>query len=227
MNRTVKFAAIGAAVCILSASLFSCGGGVDKGECYELIKASSEAAAALEAGEILIYESVTADVDIEDCYTGGTTETYIRFTGGEALDFELSSSKAVSIDSPATTYELIKSGDTVFELYDGVGKMLENPELPDIFENFRVNFTAEDIKKVEVETGLKGVKAYKLTMTKAYINSFDSKTESAQTDCNGITYTYYLDPHGELEKVVCETLVSVKAGDKTQTVIKVTDSAIA
>ncbi len=227
MNRTVKFAAVGAAACILSASLFSCGGGADKGECYELIKSSSEVATALEVGEILIYESVTADVDIEEYYAGGTSETYIRFTGGENLDFELSTSTAVDADSPASTYELIKSGDTVFELYDGVGNVVENPELPDIFANFRVNFTSDDIKKVEVETGLKGVKAYKLTMTKAYINGFDSKTEDAHTDCTGITYTYYLDTHGELEKVVCETKISVTAGDKTQTVVKVTDSAIA
>lgn len=223
MNRIFKIAALGAAVCVLSASLFSCGGDAQNDEYFAAVKNGSELATALDAGEILVHESITASEDIEGGYANGTSETHIRFTGE---NFELKSTLS-SGENDSSTYELIKDGDTVIELKNGEGELVTDVELPDVFATFRVDFTAEDIEDVAVETELKGVKSYKLRMTKSYVNGFDSDTEGVVTDCTDVVYTYYITPRGELEKVVSEKSLTVTVGDKAQSVVKVVDSAIA
>ena len=227
MNRTVKIAALVTALCLVSASLFGCNGNAEKAEYFELIKTSSEAAVALESGEILVHESITADVEIEGVNNSGNSETFIYFTNGEVPDFELRATTSIGVDGAAKQYELIKDGDTVLELVDGVGDFVSEKELPDIFANFRVDFELNDIKTVVVESELKGVKVYKLSMTKAYADEFDSEVDGVNTDCTDIAYSYYIDSRGTLQKVVCETASTVTVGGQSQSLVSVVDSAIA
>ncbi len=226
MNRIVKLAVLSTAVCALSGMLFACGNDAEINQYYEIVKLGSESAVALDVSEILVHESVTADKDIEGCYLNGTSETYIHFIGDDASDFELNSISSFG-EGDAVTYELIKNDDMILELYNGSGNLVDDAVIPDFFENFRLGFTAQDIKRIDVGVELKGVKSYKFTMSKAYINSFDSEADGVATDCTDVSYTYYIDPYGVLEKVVSETALTVTYGDKTQNVVRVIDSAIA
>lgn len=195
-------------------------------EYYDVVKASSEWAVSLESGEILVHESVTVDENIEGGYVNRSSETYVRFSGENASDFELKSTSSVD-GAESVTYELIKDGDRILALENGEGDFVDGAEVPDIFENLRVEFEATNIKDASVEIGLKGVKSYKLTMNKEYTDSFDSETDGVLYDCTGLIYTYYVNPHGELEKAVYETTASITCGDMVQNVVTVVDATVA
>ena len=227
MKRIQKTAVFATALCLAVSILASCGSKVDVAEYYELIKTSCNSALAIESGEILVYESITADSDMENGYATGSVETYVRFEGNETPDFELSSTKITASTGDYEFYELIKDGDTVIELIDGEGKFAENVQLPDIFENFRVEFTAQDVKSIEIEQREKGVKCYKLIMKSAYIDSFDTETAEVSSDCTALTYSFCIDSLKRLEKVVCEMTLTVSANGQTQKVVRVIDSEIA
>lgn len=227
MKRTLKTAVLGTALCLSACLLFSCGGSAQTAEYYEAVKTACESALTKESGEILIYESITADTDIENGYKNGSRETYIRFDGTEAPDFEMSVTDTFAGEDEPALYELIKDGDMILELVDGQGSIVTDVELPDIFENFRVDFEADDIKNAEVELRDKGIKCYKLTMKPSFVDSFDGETDGASSDYTAVTYSFYIDSVKRLEKVVCEMAVTVTVGDQTQQVVRVIDSEIA
>lgn len=218
-----KITFLGAVLCLAVTLLFSCTASSEAAEYYDIIKASCESALSKESGEILIYESITADTDLENGYKSGSTETYIYFSGSESPDFEMT----VTDSSENGTYQLFKDGETVIELFDGEGSIVTDKELPDLFENFRVEFTADDIKKAETEQREKGVKCYKLTMKPSFVDRFDGEADGVSSDYTAITYSFYIDSVKRLEKIVCEMTVTVTADGQTQQVVRVIDSEIA
>ena len=222
MKRTKKITFLGTALCLAVTLLFSCTAGSEAAEYYDIIKASCESALSKEIGEILIYESITTDTDLENGYKSGSSETYIYYSGSESPDFEMT----VTDSGESATYQLFKNGETVIELVDNEGSVVTDKELPDLFENFRVNFTAEDIKKAEAEQHEKGVKCYKLTMKTSFVDSFDSEADGVSSDYTAVTYSFYIDSLKRLEKIVCEMTATVTADGQTQQVVRVIDSQI-
>lgn len=227
MNKTVRIASFGAAVCLAAASLFACGNKTLITDTYTIIKESTDKALSIESGEILIYEISTADKNIEGHSLNGSTETYIRFTGTEDPDFDLTATIDDTLIGETTTYELVKDGETVIELVDGNGSFAPDADIPDIFETFRLDFTVSDIKNVEVTPTEKGIQLYKLTMSKDYANKFDTEADGVATDCTDVVLAYYIDAVKNLQKLVCEYTLTVTVDGTAVNVVKAVDAQIA
>lgn len=227
MKKTVKIASLGMAVCLAAASLFACGDKTQITDTYAIIKESTDKALGIESGEILIYEMNTASEDFEGYVLNTSTETYIRFNGTEAPDFDLNATSVVTATGESTTYELIKDGENVLELTNGEGSFVEDAVLPDIFETFRLDFDEGDIKSVEIVRMEKGVQLYELTMTSKYADKFDTEADGASTDCTGVVLAYYIDSVKNLQKLVCEYTSTVTVDGVSKQVVKAVDAQIA
>ncbi len=227
MNKNVRIAALGAAVCLVASSFFACGSKALITDTYTIIKDSTDKALSIESGEILIYEMNTAEKDIEGHPLNVSTETYIRFTGTENPDFDLNATTDVTATGECTTYELVKDGDTVLELIDGSGSFAPDAEIPDIFEMFRLDFSEEDIKSVELTPTEKGIQLYKLTMSKQYADKFDTEADGVTTDCTEVVLAYYIDAVKNLQKLVCEYTSTVTVDGTSVQVVKAVDAQIA
>ncbi len=227
MSKTVRIAALGASLLLAASALFSCGNNGQIADSYEIIKESTDKALAIESGEILVYEMNTAAKDIEGYSLNSSSETYIRYTGTESPDFDLNATKTDIASGETEAYELIKDGDSVLELFNGQGEFVEDAEIPDIFELFRVEFGTSDIKSVEVVRMEKGVQLYSLTMSEKYANKFDTEADGVVTDCTGVVLSYYINSVKELQKVVCEYTSTVTVNGESAEVVKAIDAQIA
>ena len=227
MSKTVRIAALGATVLLAVSAFLACGGNAQITDSYKIIKESTEKALENESGEILVYEMNTAAKDIEGYSLNTSSETYIRYTGTESPDFDLNATRTDIASGETEAYELIKDGDNVLELLNGQGEFVEDAELPDIFELFRVEYDTSDIKSVEIKYMEKGVQLYALTMSGKYADKFDTEADGVVTDCTGVVLSYYINSVKELQKVVCEYTSTVTVNGESAEVVKAIDAQIA
>ncbi len=227
MKKNVRIAALGISLLLAASAAFACGDNGQTAEAYTIIKESTDKALSIESGEILIYEMNTADKDFEGYALNKSSETYIRFTGTEDPDFNLSATITAVDAGQADTYELIKDGENVLELTNGEGAFIEDAVLPDIFELFRLEYDVKDIKSVEVVWLEKGIQLYSLTMNSQYANKFDITEDDMTTDCTDVVLSYYINSVKELQKVVCEYTSTVTVNGESVKVVKAIDAQIA
>ncbi len=223
MNRFLRGASFAAALIISASTLFGCG--KDFSEELTLINQLSDTVMSVEAGEILINETVTLEKDITGVEESRAIETYVRFSNGpESPDFELEKNEWITATGENTVYTFVKSGETMFELFDGVGGYAE--EAPDIYETLRIDFDAEDITDLEVSNAEKGNDCYKLTMTGDYANKFDKESDGVKFDCTNVVICYYIDSLGNFTKRTCEITTALTADGETQTMTQFIEAKI-
>ncbi len=229
MNKFCRIAALGVAVFLSASMFFGCRDEKDIAEKFAFISESCDKALALESGEILIYDSVKLNKDVEGAAQNGTTETYIVFENGpKSPDFGLEKNVMLDASDKASKYELVKTPETVIEFVDGVGKELpKDTEMPDIFEIFRVSFEASDIEDVTVTLLDKGIRSYTLTMSDEYADKYDFNEGDASSDCTGVVICYYINSVKELSNVTFEITSELTASGETQTVTRFIDAKIA
>ena len=129
MNKFLRGACFAAALVVSTSMLFSCK--EDYSEELAKITETTDKALGLEKGEILVNETFTLEKDIADVAENGTIETFVRFSNGpESPDFELEKTEYMINAGSNPVYTFVKSGETMFELFDGVGEYAE--DAPDI-----------------------------------------------------------------------------------------------
>ena len=229
MNKFCRIAALGVAVLLSASMLFGCRDEKDIADKFAIINESCDRALSLESGEILIYDTVKLDKDVEGVAQNGTTETYIVFENApEDPHFGLERTEILDARDTASKYELIKNDKAVIEFIDGVGKELAiDTEMPDIFEIFRINFDVSDIEDVTVTLLDKGIRAYALTMSDEYANKYDFNEEGISSDCTDVVICYYISSVKDFGNVTFEITSKLTADGETQTVTRFIDAKIA
>ncbi len=226
MNRFIKGAALGLALVLSSAAFFGCQSKADISEEFEFVTGVSDKALSINEGEILVNETVTAEKDIEGVVQSKDIETYITFSNGpEAPDFELQRTEVLAASSDVISeYTFVKSGETMLELFDGVGDYAT--EAPDIYESFAIDFGTDEISELEVTGAEKGNDCYMMTMTSEYADKLDAESDGAKFDCTSVVICYYIDSLDRLTKRTCEITYTLTADGESQTVTRFIDSKI-
>ena len=225
MNRYIKGAALGLAF-ILSSTIFcGCQNETNIADKLAIVTEISDKALSISEGEILIKETVTAEKDIEGVAQSMDIETYVRFTSGpEAPDFELERSQLITSTGDCSEYNFVKSGETLLELFDGVGDYAD--EAPDIYETFNIDFGVDEISEFEVIDAEKGNDCYKMTMTPEYADKYDTESDGAKFDCTSVVICYYIDSVDRFTKRTCEITFTLTVDGESQTVTRFIESKI-
>jgi len=96
---------------------------------------------------------------------------------------------------------------------------------PDIFDRFRITFTAADVEKIDVISA-ESVTLYAVTMTDAYADSYDVSADGATYDCTRMVYNYYFDAKGNMTQVISEQKATLTdAAGTAQEVTKFSDAS--
>ena len=232
MNRFLRGASLAAALIVSTSMFFACGnnpnGKINKKDFEEkltFINEVSDKALNIEKGEILVNETVTLENDIESVAKNRTIETYVRFSNGpEMPDFELEKTTCLKGSEDVERYTFVKSGETMFELFNGVGEYAE--EAPDIYEALRIDFDVDSIKNIEVLDAEKGNDCYKLTMVNEYANKFDKDSDGVKFDCTEVIISYYVDSLGHFTKRTCEITTTLIANGESQSMTQFIEAKI-
>ena len=225
MNRFLKIVSLGMALFIGATLLVGCRDEKDITQKIELVFEASDKAISDENGEILIYKTVKLDKDIEGVLVNTSEDTFVQFRNNiDEPDFELTRDYSESGAEKSTQYQFVKEGDVMIELFDGRGDYAE--VAPDIFEEFKLTFTAADVDYIEVTAKEKGFKEYKFYMTEAYINTFDSEADGLTKDCTDIAYGYYVNNYKNLSNVLREYVYTVTYNGEAQQLIEFVDAKI-
>ncbi|MBQ8249710.1 MAG: hypothetical protein IJY93_07530 [Clostridia bacterium] len=226
MNRFAKCAALGLALVLSSTAIFGCQSKAEVSEKLEYVTGISNKALNISEGEILVNEKVTVEKVIEGIAQNKDIETYIVFTNGpEAPDFELQKNETLADTGEYSVYTFVKSGETMIELFDGVGDVAV--EAPDIYEALRVDFSADEISKLEVTKAEKLNDCYKMTMVSEYADKYDTETDGVTYDCTSLVICYYIDSVERLTKRTCEITYTLTVNGESQTVTRFIESKIA
>ncbi|MBQ8509238.1 MAG: hypothetical protein IJ493_04950 [Clostridia bacterium] len=218
-----KIAALTAALCLASSLLCGCRSEKQLTEDFEVPKQGCENAIALESGEIMIYASVKAEKDVPVYATNSSTETYIKFVQGEALEYDLTANTTITSTGETSTFEATQEMGELVQLQDGV---VISAEEPDIFEGFRINYTTADIESIEVVSTGDGLTLYAVTMTGAYADTFDLEADGVKSDCTKVLYNYYVDASGVTRTVLSEFTRTVTSDGESQSVTEFTQTKI-
>ena len=225
MNRLIKGAALGLALVLSSTAFFGCQSKADISEKFEFVTGVSDKALSVTEGEILVNETVTAQKDIEGIVQSKDIETYITFSNGpEAPDFELQRTEVLASSGDRSEYTFVKSGETMLELFDGVGDYAT--EAPDIYESFAIDFGTDEISELEVTDAEKGNDCYMMTMTSEYADKLDTESDGTKLDCTSVIICYYIDSLERLTKRTCEITYTLTLDGESQTVSRFIDSKI-
>lgn len=225
MNRFLKMLSL-ALVLLIGVALFAgCRNEKDISEKLDLIFEACDKAIGDESGEILIHKTVKLNTDIEDILESSTEETFVQFrnNSGEP-DFNLTRDYSATNSDSVSNYEFAKEGEVMIELFDGSGDYAT--EAPDIFEEFRVKFTASDVESIEITTQEKGFKEYKLYMKSSYANGFDSEADGLTKDCISVAYCYYVDNYKNLSNILREYVYTVTYEGESQELVEFIDAKI-
>ena len=225
MNRFFRIVSLGAALCVGAALLVGCRDEKDISEKLELISEGCSKAISDESGEILVYKTVRFQNDVEGVLDSSIEETYVRFANNAgAPDFELTRDTTMSVSGDVSSYQFLKEGETMIELFNGSGGYAT--EAPDIFEEFYVDFEAADIESVKVTVKEKGFKEYRLMMTSSYANSFDTESDGLTKDCTSVIYCYYIDNYTNLSNILREFVYTVTYDGEAQRLVEFIDAKI-
>lgn len=225
MNRLYRIAALGAALALASTVLVGCRNEKDISEKLSIISESCEKTVTQESGEILIYKTLKVDTDIEGVAENSSEETYIKYANNTGdPDFTINRTSTVNASEQSSSYEFVKEGDILIELYDGVGNFAQTA--PDIFEGIRLDFDVSDIESIEVTSLSKGVKEYNILMTDEYADTFDSESDGTVIDCTKVVYCYYIDSMLELSNILRETTSTLTHNGESQTMVEFIDAKI-
>ncbi len=225
MNRFLKTVSLIMALLIGTVLFVGCRNEKEIAEKLELVFEASEKAITDESGEILIYKTVKLDKDIADVLVNTSEDTFVQFRNNiDEPDFDLTRDYSESGAEKSTQYKFSKEGDLMVETFDGMGAYAE--VAPDIFEEFRLTFTAQDVDYIEITTKEKGFKEYKFYMGKSYVNTFDSEADDLKKDCTDIVYGYYVDNYKNLSNVLREYVYTVTYNGESQTLIEFIDAKI-
>ena len=224
MNKFLRGACFAAALVISASTLFGCK--KDISEELSIITEVSDEALGITEGEILVNETIKVEKAIEGVVQNGNIETYVVFSNGpENPDFELQRNEYAGDSEIAPVYTFVKSGEIMFELFDGVGEEVDTA--PDIYEALRIDFDADDIKSLESSIAEKGNTCYTLTMIGDYADKYDSSADGADFDCTEVVICYYINSLGKLTKRTCEITSTLTVNGEAQTVTRFIESKIA
>ena len=225
MNRFLKMLSLALALLVGAMLLASCRNEKDISEKLDLIFEACDKAIGDESGELLIHKTVKLDADIEDVLESSTEETFVQFRNNSGdPDFNLTRDYSSKNSANVSNYEFAKEGDVMIELFDGSGNYVT--EAPDIFEEFKVKFTASDVDEMVVTPKEKGFKEYKFYMKAAYANGFDTESDGLKKDCVGVAYCYYVDNYKNLSNILREYVYTVTYGEESQKLTEFIDAKI-
>lgn len=225
MNRFLKTVSLIMALLIGAVLFVGCRNEKEIAEKLALVFEAFDKATTEESGEILIYKTVKLEKDIPGVLVNTSEDTFVQFRNNiDAPDFDLTRDYSESGAEKSVQYKFSKEGELMVELVDGMGVYAE--VAPDIFEEFKLSFTAADVDYIEITTKEKGFKEYKFYMTEAYINTFDSEADGLTKDCTDIAYGYYVDNYKNLSNVLREYVYTVTYNGEAQQLIEFVDAKI-
>lgn len=225
MNRFLKILSLVTALLVCASLFVGCRNEKDISEKLELIFEACDKAISDESGEILIYRNVLVQTDIKDLLAGITEETYVQFRNNTGdPDFNLTRNTVRSDSDEAVEYEFAKEGEVMIELVNGSGDYAT--EAPDIFEEFKLTFTADDVDTIEVTVREKGFKEYLFYMKQSYADSFDSEADGLKKDCVSVTYCYYVDNYKNLSNILREYIYTATYEGESQKLVEFIDAKI-
>ncbi len=224
MNKILKTASLSLCLILILSVFSSCRNEKEITKYYDLIKTSCELSIPEEDGEVMVVDSVTPEADVEGVVVGQSSEIYVKFfAAADGYNFDYSKSTEVVSTGERTFYDLMKNDEAMLEVINGQGSIVEDVEIPDFFKWFKIDFSVDDIKNIEVETQLKGVKAYKVEMNSNYADKFDTDI----SECNSVCFTYSIDPSGSLTNVRWDIKSTLTTDAGEQTVLYTADAKIA
>ena len=221
MKTTLRIAAAVAALAMTAAMTAGCRNEKQISESLAAAVAGSELLLAKESGEIMIWESVKLDRDVEGHAVNSVTESYVKYVGnGDTLEYDLGATVTRVVGGEKTTYDACQENGAFSQFLDYAPIPESEMARPDIFDRFRIDFTSADVEKVEKASADKGVTFYSMTMTKAYADSFDTAADGVKYDCERVVYNFYIDAAGVLTQVLGEQTAKLTDPEGTQTVVK-------
>jgi len=226
MKSTLRIAAAVAALAMTAAMTAGCRNEKQIEESLAAALAGSELLLTQESGEIMIYESVKLDRDVEGHAVNSVTESYTKFAvTGDELEYDLGATVTRVVGGAITSYDACYENGK-FEQFLNLEPIPESEMArPDIFDRFRIGFTAADVEKVEAAELEGGVTFYAMTMKNAYADSFDTETDGVKYDCKRVVYNFYLNADGILGQVLGEQKATLTdAEGKSQDVVKFTQA---
>ena len=226
MKTTLRIAAAVAALAMTAAMTAGCRNEKQITENLAAALAGSELLLAQESGEIMIYESVKLDRDVEGHAVNSVTESYVKFVVADGeLEYDLGATVTRVVGGAVTTYDATCENGKFSQFLNLAPVPESEMARPDLFDRFRITFTAADVEKVETADAGGGVTFYSMTMTDAYADSFDTETDGVKYDCERVVYNYYLDAAGILRQVLGEqTATLTDTAGESQEVVKFTQA---
>ncbi len=221
MNRITKIAALTTALCLAATMTVGCRNEKQISNDLAVAIGGSELLLALESGEIMLYESVKLDTDVEGHAVNSVTESYVKYAmNGDALEYDLGATVTRVVGGAITSYDARFENGTFTQTLNHKPVSTDEMPEPDLFERFRIDFTAADVENIDTAQ-VQGATLYIVTMGADYVDGFDTETDGVKYDCTEMVYNYYVDGAGVLRQVLSEQTATLTTTDgNSQQVVK-------
>ncbi len=221
MKKTIRIAAFAAALLSLAVMSAGCRNEKQISEDLSAVVSASEQLIALEAGEIMLHESVKLDNDVEGHAVNSITELYVKYVQKDnVLDYDLGVTVTRVVGGDITSYDARHENGKFEQYLNGEEVSVDQIPEPDLFDRFRIDITAADIENIEVFTK-EGLTCYAMSMMDTYADSFDYEKDGVKYDCTQVVYNYNIDAEGVLRQVLAEkTATLTDASGASQSVVE-------
>ena len=224
MKNIRKITALFSALFIITALLSGCRNEKKLSEDFEIPKNGCESAIKLPSGEIMVYETLKTEKNIEGKVCSSVTETYIKFVQGDELEYDFTESEKITSTGEVNMFEATRERGKLTVTRNG--EKLPDTDEPDIFGYFRIDYEIADVDRIEVLSTGDGQTLYTVTMTGAYADRFDSSENGVDIVCDKVLYNYYVDSTGVTRNVLSEFTSTLTCDGESQTIVRFVQATI-
>lgn len=224
MKNIRKIAALATVFALVTVMMIGCRNEKKLAEKFEIPKLGSEKAAALESGEIMVYETFKTENDIEERLYSTITETYIKFINQGELLFDFTESKKTVETDNIDQLEATNDTDGIIVSRNGI--VVSSDEAPDIFSYIKIDYDISDVENIVVADTGNGTTLYAVTMTGAHADKFDYTEDGLESDCTKVVHNYYVDTAGVTRNILSEYTNTVRYNGESQTTVRFIQTTI-
>lgn len=221
LKTAKRIAALALTLCLTSAALLGCRNETKLAEDLSVAKSGLEKASALESGEIMVYETLKTDHDVQDKLQSSVKETYIKFLRGGELEYDFTETEKIAATGEMKTYEATSEKGETIVTRDGV--VVDKSEAPDIFSYFAMDYDVSEVDSIEVINAGEQT-LYTVTMKSDYDVGFSR--DGIDYKCEKALYNYYIDSDGVVRTVLSEFTFEADCNGDVQTVVNFRQAAI-
>lgn len=223
MKNIKKTVALAMTLCLTSAALIGCRSEAKLSEKLDILKSGMEKTISLESGEIMVYATFKTEQEIEKTLQSSVKESYTKFACTDSvLEYDLTQTEKFPYSDVTEYFDVNCEGGRTVVTLDGI---VVDSEAPDIFEAFRLDYTVEEIDKIET-IELDGQTLYTVTMKEAYAKKLSLDIDGTESVGTQVKFNYYIDSDGIIRTVVSEHTYEVVCGEVEQTVVSFCQTAI-